>query len=232
MIKELLNTITQSTEIPLLTALLLGLLTALNPCQLAINISALTYLVKKGKPWTESVTYIAGRAATYTLLGWVLMCLIGGGSNIEALPKILSQAETVLPWALLIIGVVLIIRAFHTHHHCHGEECHNSGEIIRVGSPFGSFILGMTLALAFCPESALFYFGMMIPLAQSTAVGILVPPLFAIAAVLPIFVLVALMTKAISSARHFTHAFQHFQQIINVITGIIFIVLAIWVLAE
>lgn len=222
-ITSLTNTFVQSTDLPLLTALVLGLLVAFNPCQLSINISALTYLNKSGKQGWE---YVLGRTITYTLLGWILMCLTGGGSNIQGIEAILSYGELILPYILIAIGVYLLYRAFHHHEH-HGDDCHNCGKLIKRNGPLGSLILGMTLALAFCPESAIFFFGILLPLAIKSDVGLALPPIFAIGAGIPVLFFGWLMHKAFNKALTLSGHFSHFQQVLNAITGVIFILLAI-----
>ena len=46
----------------------------------------------------------------------------------------------------------------------------------------------MLFALAFCPTSGVFYFGMLIPISASAEAGYLLPVLFAIATALPLLV--------------------------------------------
>jgi len=230
-VNELINNILQSTDIPLLTAFVLGLLTALNPCQLAISVSALAYEYRSGKGIVEGLLYVFGRTITYIVLGWTLMCLIGGGKNIKGFELLLSKGEIILPYVLVIIGIFMLSRAFHHHHH-DGESCHNSGTLIKRNGPLGAIILGMTLALAFCPESAVFYFGLMIPLAMSSSISIFIPIVFAIAAALPVAVIAFIMSKAVNKAQRISHTFETFQQILNALTGILFIAIAIMLWME
>ena len=229
-IDDILHSLLQSADLPLLAAFVLGVLVALNPCQLAISISALAYEYRNGKRLMDGLIYAFGRTLTYTLLGWVTMCLIGGGSNIAGLQQILSQAEEYVPYVLICIGLYLIFRAFHHHHH--GDNCHNSGRIIKRNGPLGSLVLGMTLALAFCPESAIFYFGMMIPLSISSNVGAMVPLVFGLAASIPVVIMAWLMHKAVNGAAKLSHGFEHFQQWLNGVTGVLFILIAILLLME
>lgn len=220
----------QSTDIPLLTAFVLGLLTALNPCQLAISVSALAYEYRSGKGIMEGLLYALGRTITYIILGWVLMCLIGGGKNIKGFELLVTKGETVLPYILIALGIFMLSRAFHHHHH--SESCHNSGTIIRRNGPLGAIILGMTLALAFCPESAVFYFGLMIPLAMNSSISILIPIAFAIAASVPVVVIAYLMNKAYDKTQKISSSLETFQTIINAVTGILFLVIAALLLSE
>ena len=225
------DTFMQSAERPLLAAFVLGVLVALNPCQLAISVSALAYEFRNGKKLKDSIIYALGRAITYTVLGWFTLCLIGGGRNIDGIQETLSYAEVVVPYVLIALGIYLLYRTFHHHHH-DGNNCHNSGKIIKRNSSFGSLILGMTLALAFCPESAIFYFGMMIPLSLSTHVGAVIPLVFGLAASLPVIAIAWLMYKAVNNAERLSRGFERFQQCLNGVTGVLFIVIAILLLIE
>ena len=229
-ITNIANELMQSARFPLLAALLLGLLVAFNPCQLAINISALTYMHKNGRGRKANtlmgIAYVLGRMTTYTVMGWILIFVIRQSNSIDAFKNLLSKAEDFLPYVLGGIGVFLIIKAFMTHHH-HGDNCHNSGRLIKTNGSAGPFILGMALALAFCPESAIFYFGMLIPLSASQPAGWLMPVLFALAASLPVIILSMLISTAMQTVRRFEHMSAHFQRWLNIITGVIFLVIAL-----
>ena len=53
---------------------------------------------------------------------------------------------------------------------------------------WGALMLGILFALAFCPTSGVFYFGMLIPMSATASMGYLLPVLFAIATSLPVIV--------------------------------------------
>ncbi len=221
----------QSADLPLLTAFVLGLLVALNPCQLAISVSALAYEYRNGKQLIDGLVYALGRTITYTVMGWVTMCLIGGGANVVGLQQVLSKAEVILPYVLIALGLYMLYRAFHRHHH-HGDNCHNSGRIIKRNGPLGSLVLGMTLAFAFCPESAIFYFGMMIPLSISSSVGAIVPLVFGLSASIPVVAIAWMMNKAVNGAERLSRGFEYFQQGLNGVTGLLFIAIAILLMTQ
>jgi cytochrome c biogenesis protein CcdA len=88
----------------------------------------------------------------------------------------------------------------------------------------------MALALVFCPESAIFYLGMMIPLSISSSIGILVPLAFGISASLPTIIVAWFLKKAIDKAETISKKFEHFQQWLNIATGFLFISIAILLL--
>ena len=50
---------------------------------------------------------------------------------------------------------------------------------------WGALLLGMVFALAFCPYSGVLYFGMLIPMTITSASGLYLPVVFAIATGLP-----------------------------------------------
>ena len=65
---ELLQQLVDSSDIPIVTAFLLGLMTAISPCPLATNITATAYLSKditvKRKVLFNGLFYTLGRAFT------------------------------------------------------------------------------------------------------------------------------------------------------------------------
>lgn len=227
-LQDIISTLTQSTEIPLLTAFALGIITSINPCQLTINISALTYEFRNGKSLSEAAIYTLGRMTTYTLLGVLVICLVGGGRNIESLQKLLTNGEDIFLYAICAIGLFMLLRSFHHHHH--SDDCHNSGQLIRRNGPLGSLVLGLTLALAFCPESAALYFGVLIPMSVTSSMGITLPLFFAIGTAIPVITIAILMAKTESRIKGLSRIFENLQTWINRIIGILFIFLGIYML--
>src|SRR5437879_8071579 len=68
-----------SINIPLLSALLFGLIGALAPCQLSTNLAALAWVSRGvGNPGAvarSSVAYLLGKATVYTLVGSAVIVL-------------------------------------------------------------------------------------------------------------------------------------------------------------
>ena len=231
-IEDILNEMMQSADLPLLTAFLLGLVVALNPCQLGINISALTYLAEDDthqyRFLVRGVLYSLGRMTTYAVLGWVLKVVVSSGMKIDGLQQVLSKAEDVVPYVLIVFVLFFIYRAFRRHHH--HDSCHHSKQMIQAHGRLGAFVLGLLLAFAFCPESAVFFFGMMLPLSVSTPYGWLVPLFFSMAAIVPVFVMVYFVRLTMmSGARRFEHKMEAFQTIVNIVSAIVFTMSAIWI---
>ena len=81
-----LQTILDNSTTPVLTACVLGLLTAISPCPLATNIAAIGYLSKdvenKNRVLWNGLLYTIGSTIAYTLLAWALLLLLDGGASI------------------------------------------------------------------------------------------------------------------------------------------------------
>ena len=81
---ELLQTFFENSEWPLLSAFLLGLMTAISPCPLATNITAIGYISKdiasQKKVFFNGLVYTLGRAISYTAIG---LLFFFGASQLE-----------------------------------------------------------------------------------------------------------------------------------------------------
>lgn len=215
-------------------AFLLGLLVALNPCQLAISISALTFLTKHGAPASvvsarrTILLYVGGRSVSYVLLAWIIILALQPYMDYFMQSRLYQWVETALPFVLLAVAVFFLVRGLHPHLH-HGE-CHHSGEVIHGRKRKGAFLMGLLLALAFCPESMVMYFGMMLPASFTSSAPLLVPVFFALGAAMPVLLVGWLMLRLASLAIHFSHRMELFQRILNFVFAGLFILLAFIIL--
>ena len=105
---EWLQLLLDSSSTPILTAMLLGLITALSPCPLATNIAAIGFISKsfesRKKVLLNGLLYTLGRVVAYTLLGIVLIALLKGGTTIFGVQKFIGKyGELILPPTLLLI---------------------------------------------------------------------------------------------------------------------------------
>ena len=82
---EFLQSILNNSTMPLLSAFLLGLLTALSPCPLATNIAAIGYIGKdmenKRLIFRNGLLYTLGRTLAYTILGVILILILKQGAR-------------------------------------------------------------------------------------------------------------------------------------------------------
>lgn len=225
-----LQALLESSSTPVLTAFLLGLLTALSPCPLATNIAAIGYIGKnidnRKLIFHNGLLYTLGRVSAYTLLGMVLITLLRGGSSLFGIQKFVSKyGEMVLGPALLLIGMYML---FGNKLRLPSFGFNGNGEHLVKHGGWGAFLLGVLFALAFCPSSGIFYFGMLIPMSATTAMGYLLPILFAVATALPVLVVAWVLAFSAGHIGKVYGRMQSIQQCLNMVVGILFILIGIY----
>ena len=99
----------ENSQWPILTAFLLGLMTAISPCPLATNISAIGFIGKtltdKRTVLLKGVIYTLGRAFTYTVIG--LLFFFGLG-EVGLSGFFQRWGEKILGPVLIIIGLFML----------------------------------------------------------------------------------------------------------------------------
>jgi sulfite exporter TauE/SafE len=207
---ELLNALIDNSSIPAITAILLGVLTSISPCPLATNIAAIAYLSKNLKTvkntLANGIYYALGRAASYTLLA---VLIYYGLSSFQISKSVQDWGDKLIGPLLLFIGLAMlnVIKI---------KLPSGNGQMERIklwlagkGS-LGVFLLGAIFALAFCPYSAVLYFGALIPLILKSSGGLVLPALFAFGTSFPVIVFSFLIAF---SAQKIGKAFQAMQAV-------------------
>ncbi len=213
---------------PALTALLLGLLTAISPCPLATNIAAIGFISKdisdRRAIFRRGLLYCAGRVVAYWGLAIILIALINSSIGIFGLrSSITAIGEAVIGPMLVAIGVFMLFG-----HKLSLPKIGLNGEHLARRGQWGALLLGMLFALAFCPTSGVFYFGMLIPLSASTTAGWLLPPLFAVATALPVVAVAWVLAFSVEKIGTLYGRFQTIQRRLNAIVAGLFILIGIY----
>lgn len=230
---EQLQYLFNNSEFPVFTAFLLGLLVALHPCPMAANIAAISYIARDAtggnRIFRNGLLYAAGRTISFSLLGTVLIAMICGGEDILHVSSRFSEyGEHVLVAILLSVGLWMLLNPlFHKHEHVPFISGMAAGKLHGV---WGSFILGILLAVAFCPESAIVFFGMIIPMSASSDIGYVLPFIFAIGTSLPVVLLVWGFAYGVSGIPSLRARMYRIQGWMNAIAGAIFIAAGIFCL--
>jgi len=218
-----------SSSIPIVAAFFIGLMTAISPCPLATNITAIAYASKhianKKKTLLIGIFYTLGRMFTYVAIASLIVWF---GLNIQVIALGLQKyGQRILGPLLLIIGVVLsglITMLEFTKKKIHkSSKIEKIKEYLSTKGILGSFLLGIIFALAFCPFSAVLFFGMLIPLAIKANDGIIIPAVFAIATGLPVIILSIILVYSVSKLGTVMHKIQIFEKWMRLIVAIIFI---------
>ena len=215
------NLIDQST-FPLLTAFLLGLMTAVSPCPLATNITALAYVSKdmenRRTVFLNGLYYTLGRALAYTILGAIIYF---GASKFQISRAMQANGEKWIGPLLIIIGIFMlgVIKLPGSS----GTIMQRFADKVKLGSSWGALFLGMIFALAFCPYSGVLYFGMLMPMVLSQPAGLLLLPDFAIATGLPVILLAYLLAFSIGGIGKFYNRIKTFEVWFRRVVAVLFI---------
>lgn len=102
------------------------------------------------------------------------------------------------------------------------------GEGLARNGGRGALLLGVLFAMAFCPTSAVFYFGMLIPMSVNASAGWLLPVLFAAATALPVLAVAWILAFSFEKVGEFYGKLCIVQKWLNIIVGVIFIVIGIY----
>lgn len=227
---EWLQSLLESSSTPILTAFILGLLTALSPCPLATNIAAIGYIGKniddRKRIFSNGLLYTLGRVVAYTLLGVVLIALLKGGSSLFGIQKFIGKyGELILPPTLLLIGLYML---FGSKLRLPSFGFSGNGERFAKSGGWGALLLGVLFAMAFCPTSGVFYFGMLIPMSATATMGYLLPAIFAIATALPVLIVAWVLAFSAGQIVKVYGRMQSIQQWLNIVVGVLFIIIGVY----
>lgn len=219
-----------NNTLPLVTALALGLMTAISPCPLATNITAIGFISKdvenKKRVFISGLIYTAGRAIAYTLLAVIIFF---GADQFEMSGWFQQNGEKIVGPLLLVIGLLML-------------------DVIKINFPgFGNltqifkeksrhtywdvFLLGVLFALAFCPYSGVLYFGMLIPMTISSASGLYLPVIFALATGIPVIIFAWLLAYTVSGVGRLYSNLKVFERWFRRIVAVLFIAVGIYYMA-
>ena len=223
---EYLQNLADGSSWPILTAFLLGLMTAISPCPLATNITATAYLSKdignKRRVLFNGVFYTLGRMFTYTALG---MIFYFGASQFRIAKLLQGVGGMWLGIALVVIGV-LMLDVIRLGGISTGKLAEKLGNKKGKKTYLDAFLLGLLFALAFCPYSGVLYFGGLIPMTIASPSGLLLPPVFAIATGLPVIIIAWLLAYSVGNVGKFYNKMNVFQKWFKRIIAAVFIVVA------
>ncbi len=183
---EYINGLIEAYNIPLLSAFLLGILTAISPCPLSTNITAIAYISKdikdSRKVFLNGLIYTLGRIISYT----VLAILIYFGVSSFNIANIFQGWGDKILGPILIIISLMMFGIIKLNFKQGSKKIENVKEWLSKRGYLGSFFLGVLFALAFCPYSGVLFFGILIPLTLSSTEGLILPIIFAFATGLPV----------------------------------------------
>ena len=219
---EFLLKILENTQYSVLTALVLGLMTAISPCPLATNISAIGYISRdlsdRRRVFLNGLVYTLGRAVTYV---GIAMIIFFGASQMDISGWFQRWGEKFLGPLLIIIGLFMLdfinikLPGF-------GPLTDKIGEKGRK-SYLHTLLLGALFAMAFCPYSGVLYFVMLIPMTVTSPDGLILPVIFAIATGIPVIIFAWLLAYAVGNVGKMYNRIKTFELWFRRIVAVLFI---------
>ncbi len=224
---EFLTGLLENSSLPWVTALVLGLMTAISPCPLATNITAVGFISKdienRNRVFLNGLMYTLGRAISYTVIALIIFL---GVDQFKFSGSFQKYGELIIGPLLLVIGLFML-------------------DVIKIKFPgFSGFtskmqekkrwgvwdvvLLGIIFALAFCPYSGVLYFGMLIPLTVSSASGLYLPIIFAIATGIPVIVFAWVLAYTVSGIGSVYNKVKTFEIWFRRVVAILFIGVGIY----
>ncbi|MGM0878185.1 MAG: sulfite exporter TauE/SafE family protein [Bacillota bacterium] len=185
MIQPFLNLARSFESIPILFAFLLGIVGAMAPCQFTGNIGAITLYgnksLQKELAWVDVFFFTLGKIFVFTGLGLLVWFL---GREFE------SQLTLYFPWFRKVIGPMFIIVGIFMLGFIKMKRTLKLLELPKrffQKGKMGSFLMGVSFSLGFCPTMFVLFFVTLMPIVFSTSYGVVLPSLFAIGTSLPLF---------------------------------------------
>lgn len=177
----------------LLSALWLGVITAISPCPLATNIAAISFIGRKAGQKNHVIAsgllYSAGRTIAYVFLGVVITAGMLGSSEVSRfLQQYMNEA---LGPILIILGLVLLGWLGGTASLHMGAE--KLQEKAKKGGLLWAVPIGFLFAISFCPVSAGLFFGGLIPLSLKCESPVALPIVYGLGTSFPVVAFAFLM---------------------------------------
>ena len=224
---EFLTNLLDTNTMPWITALLLGLMTAISPCPLATNITAIGFISRdienRNRVFFNGLFYTLGRAVTYTGLALVIFL---GVDQLKFSGLFQKYGEKFIGPVLILIGLMMldIIKVKFPGSGRLTPGLHNKSRWRYTDA----LLLGIVFALAFCPYSGVLYFGMLIPMTVTSASGLYLPVVFAIATGIPVIILAWVIAYTVSGIGNVYNKMKTFELWFRRIIAVLFIIVGIY----
>ena len=225
--EEFLSNIYADSTVPVWSALILGLMTAISPCPLATNITAMGFISKdlqnRHRVFANGIFYTLGRAFSYTLLAFILYL---GADQFKVSSVFQQYGEKILGPLLIIIGLFMLglFKLNFLRTGSIADQLYNKDkpDYWRV------FLIGILFAMAFCPYSGVLYFGMLIPMTIQSSSGLTLPFVFAIATGIPVLIFAWLLAYTVSGVGKLYNRIKFFEIWFRRIVALLFIGIGIY----
>ena len=218
----------ETTAVPVLSALWLGILTSVSPCPLASNIAAISFVVKRmhhtPSVIISGILYTLGRVIGYSVLGVFIT------SSLLQIPQtsfFLQNNMNKLLGPILVVTGFFLLEVFQFTVPGLSISEKMTGKFKKLGAA-GALPLGILFSLSFCPVSAALFFGSLIPLSLKNSSPVMLPSLYGIGTGLPVLVFAILITVGVQQLGALFKKVALIEYWLRRLTGVIFIVVGIY----
>jgi cytochrome c-type biogenesis protein len=213
-----------SSNFPLVSALLLGILTAISPCPLATNITAIAFISKNNSEGRKKVLlsgllYTLGLAFTYT---GIALIITFGASKFQVAKFFQGNGEKFVGPIMVLVGLIML-NVIKLNFLGKGNFTEKWSDKFKEKGLLGAFLLGALFAMAFCPYSGALYFGALIPMSIKSGAGIMYPLFYALGAGTLVMFFTGIIAFSISQLGKYFKAIQKTEKVMRIIAGLLFV---------
>jgi sulfite exporter TauE/SafE len=168
-----------------------------------------------------------GRAISYTVIPLIIFL---GADQFKFSGFFQQYGEKLLGPLLILIGLLML-------------------DVIKINVPgielltskmekktswgyFDAILLGIIFALAFCPYSGVLFFGMLVPITITSASGLYLPIVFAIATGIPVILFAWVLAYAVSGIGSVYNKIKTFELWFRRLVAVLFIAVGVYYMAR
>lgn len=225
---EFLRQLLESSNLPWLSAFVLGLMTAISPCPLATNITATAYIARsfsnKRLVLASGLVYTLGRGLSYVLVAGLIYF---GLSKFQVARLFQGNGEKLLGPILIVLGLIML-NVIKLNFLTGGSLQEKLSEKFKDKGLWGALLLGMLFALAFCPYSGALFFGILVPLTLKSEAGLSLPFIFSIGTGLPVLLFTYLLAFSMQKVSGYFNVIQKVEKVLRYATGGIFLAVGVY----
>jgi cytochrome c-type biogenesis protein len=209
-------------------ALWLGLLTSINPCPLATNIAAISFIAKRvddmGHVLLSGFFYTLGRTAIYVLIG---VLIVASALTMQDISYFLQKYMNQIVGPVLVVTGMLMLELVRLDFFGVGANDRILKKV-KGDRAWNAGLLGVLFALSFCPISAAIFFGGLIPLSIQERSSILFPTLYGIGTALPVILFAVLIALGARSVGSMFEKVKQLEPAARKLTGVLFIAVGVY----
>ena len=224
---DFLTNLLDSNSMPWVTALLLGLMTAISPCPLATNITAVGFISKdlenRNRVFINGLFYTLGRTISYTLIPLIIYF---GADQFKFSGFFQRYGEKIIGPLLLLIGIFMLDIIRINFPGIRKTLRENGKE--KVVEVYRCSTAGDGLCSCFLSLQRGVVFRNACPLTISSASGLYLPIIFAIATGIPVIIFAWVLAYTVSGLGGLYNKIKIFELWFRRVIAVVFIIVGLY----